>query len=238
MRWMLRALSALCVVTFGYVWTVGQTGLDTTNKNLCELWNAIWLQPWLNCNFHTHILVLWGAFALVSALFLLTELARWLLRLAAPATPARNSRDLMSDLQAGKWRIKYPPLPHELPYDMPIYEVIAHVAKAIGDENNKEFFPQTRQTVRQAALNDEIKIKGNKSAKLMGGGWNTVNTFIPQYYWETADIGVLACDKDTDGDMHTFPHQFSDGRFGDEIFVYSKLRLNRNEVLRRWPGKR
>jgi hypothetical protein len=38
MRWAFRILSGLCIVNFGYIWTVGQGGFGTVNNNLCDLW--------------------------------------------------------------------------------------------------------------------------------------------------------------------------------------------------------
>ena len=41
----LRIISGLFVVTFGFAWTVGQAGLETTNRNLCDLVAAISRNP-------------------------------------------------------------------------------------------------------------------------------------------------------------------------------------------------
>lgn len=120
--------------------------------------------------------------------------------------------------------------------DMPIHEAISHVAKAIGEQVTRDVFPRSRQALRQAALDGEIKVRGNKSADLMGRGWSAVQTEIPSTYWETAEVGALATDPAADTDTHTFPHQFTDGRFGEQIFVYTKLRVDRAEILKRWPA--
>src|SRR5262245_6951089 len=102
MRWTLRILSGLCVLTFGYVWTVGQAGLNSTNKNLCELWNAVWPWPWESCAFHTAILMLWAVAAIVSLTFLITELVRWLLERTTPAV-----EPLLYRRKAIKWNDRF-----------------------------------------------------------------------------------------------------------------------------------
>jgi hypothetical protein len=56
----------------------------------------------------------------------------------------------------------------------------------------------------------------------MDGDWSTVQTDIPCAYWEAADIYEFATDKVTDTELHTFPHRFTDGTFGDEIFLLHK----------------
>jgi hypothetical protein len=51
MRWTIRILSGLVVMTFGYVWTVGQSGLTGVNQNLCDLWTDTF-GPLLSCDFN------------------------------------------------------------------------------------------------------------------------------------------------------------------------------------------
>jgi hypothetical protein len=41
MRAIYGMLVAMATLTLGFSWTVGQSSLQQTNKNLCELWNAI-----------------------------------------------------------------------------------------------------------------------------------------------------------------------------------------------------
>jgi hypothetical protein len=56
----LRILSGLLVVTFGFAWTVGQAGLEATNRNLCDLASAVWVRPVTDCRFADWIVWLWG----------------------------------------------------------------------------------------------------------------------------------------------------------------------------------
>jgi len=55
----------------GYVWTVGQSGLSTTNQNLCDLVNS--LSPWAigGCRVQLWIAWLWCVLAAAAAIYLL-----------------------------------------------------------------------------------------------------------------------------------------------------------------------
>lgn len=123
-------------------------------------------------------------------------------------------------------------------YETPVFKVVAHVANKIGDRDAKNCFPRACREIRQTALNGEMILWGYRSARKMGGGGgrSEVITAIPKEYWETADLSPTATDEAADDHFHTFPYRFSDGMFGEEIFVYAKLRANWNEVLRKWPS--
>lgn len=118
-----------------------------------------------------------------------------------------------------------------------MFEIIAWVAKSIGDSNTTEFFPVARNVIRQAALDGSITIRGCKSGGLMGeGGYSRMQTEIPKEYWDTAEIGVLATSEESrDTPPHTFPHQFSSGKFGDLIFLYGELHAKWAEIAKKWP---
>jgi hypothetical protein len=78
MRWTIRILSGLVVMTFGYVWTVGgQSGLTGVNPNLCDLWTDTF-GPLLSCHFNILGLYLWGAGAAIAAIFLSCEFLQFL----------------------------------------------------------------------------------------------------------------------------------------------------------------
>jgi hypothetical protein len=122
-------------------------------------------------------------------------------------------------------------------YDFPVHKAVAHVASAIGDADASEYFPRARLEIRQAAFNGSVIIWGNKSAKKMGGGLgrNAIASPIPKEYWETAEITHMATDPLVDDHFHTFPHRYTDGMFGEEISLYAKLRMNWDEIVKRWP---
>ena len=68
------------------------------------------------------------------------------------------------------------------------------------------------------------------------GGYSRMKTEIPKEYWDTAEIGVLATSEESrDTPPHTFPHQFSSGKFGDLIFLYGELHAKWAEISKKWP---
>jgi hypothetical protein len=81
-----RIISGLFVVTFGFAWTVGQAGLETTNRNLCELVTAVWHRPFVDCQFATWIVWLWGIGTIVAVAFLIFDGVRWIFKRIAKAS--------------------------------------------------------------------------------------------------------------------------------------------------------
>lgn len=81
--------SALMALTLGYAWTVGQTGMEAVNKNLCELWSAT-VAPLQFCRFNLHLRDLWVIGSLIFFAFLLSEAVLWGLR-------RRNSLGVQDD---------------------------------------------------------------------------------------------------------------------------------------------
>jgi hypothetical protein len=92
-----RIISGLLVVTFGFAWTVGQAGLETTNKNLCDLASAVWFEPIADCRFATWIIWLWGLGAIAAFVFLTADAVRFVrLRLEGRAQPSDWDRKTKS----------------------------------------------------------------------------------------------------------------------------------------------
>jgi hypothetical protein len=122
----------------------------------------------------------------------------------------------------------------------PMCEAVAHVATHISDNDAKGRWPSTRTAIRQRAFDSKIRIRGQKSAEFMGAGlrWSEIQTDIPSSYWETADIGLMATAQEVANDdaPQTFPHRYSDGRFGsDRMFLYARLRVSWADLLKEWP---
>lgn len=72
-----RIISALFVMTFGFAWTVGQAGLETTNRNLCELVTALSPVAVRDCHVANWIVWLWGLGAVAAFIFLIVDITRW-----------------------------------------------------------------------------------------------------------------------------------------------------------------
>jgi hypothetical protein len=77
-----RILSALTVATLAYIWTVGQAGLDTANKNICQLANSF--IAFSNCEVHYWFVGAWIAGTLCASAFIAFDFARFARRAATP----------------------------------------------------------------------------------------------------------------------------------------------------------
>jgi hypothetical protein len=73
MLWAGRILSWVLIVTGGLVWTVGQAGLDSTDKNLCELASKIWQTPIEGCHIVPAFLILWQIAFWAALVFLIID---------------------------------------------------------------------------------------------------------------------------------------------------------------------
>jgi hypothetical protein len=114
MWWAIRIVSGLCVVTFGYIWTVGQGGFDAANRNLCDLW-ADTFGPPPSCQFNKYVLWLWGLGALLAVIFLALDFIRWLRRRPASefkgigqiggptGTYRPTTNEMPPQFQRGRW---------------------------------------------------------------------------------------------------------------------------------------
>ncbi len=70
----LRVLfGGLLAVTLGFTWTVGQSGLEQTNRNLCDLWRSVAPLRYESCEFQYVLVTIWFLAALAGGLRLLFE---------------------------------------------------------------------------------------------------------------------------------------------------------------------
>lgn len=82
MRWAFRIVSGLILMTAPYVWTVGQAGLETANKNICELANSFSSLP--TCKIHYYYSGLWIAGLIAAAGFIVVDGMRFINGAATP----------------------------------------------------------------------------------------------------------------------------------------------------------
>ncbi|MEK7995333.1 MAG: hypothetical protein AAB403_16140 [Planctomycetota bacterium] len=80
-RRLFRVVAGLLVLSGGYTWTVGQSGLAATNQNLCELVNSFVPFSLEGCQVQYWIAGLWCVLWSVAAIFLSVEGFRWILRI-------------------------------------------------------------------------------------------------------------------------------------------------------------
>jgi hypothetical protein len=125
--------------------------------------------------------------------------------------------------------------------EAPMHEVIKHVATRIGDMD--KFWPKARLAIRQAAIDDRLKIHGHKSEETISThttSYSAVKTLIPRTYWDSVDIWITAANKDEPMDKfinHTFSHKTADGLYTTTQMTvyYAKLSANWKEVINLWP---
>jgi hypothetical protein len=75
MLWAGRIIAGLWVMTYGYAWTVGQGGLAVVDRNLCDLWDAVFWKTTV-CLPHKFILPIWQIGAAVAAIFLIVDFVK------------------------------------------------------------------------------------------------------------------------------------------------------------------
>jgi hypothetical protein len=89
MLWAGRIISWVLIVTGGLTWTIGQAGLDTTDKNLCEMAGKIWQAPIEGCHIVPALVTLWKLGFFAALVFLVIDGYHWLAK--RQATGKRRS---------------------------------------------------------------------------------------------------------------------------------------------------
>lgn len=80
MRLLIKIGAVLLAMSGGYVWTVGQSGLKTTNQNLCDLVNSLSPWPLEGCKVQVWVATLWIALAAIATLCLASAGLLWIWR--------------------------------------------------------------------------------------------------------------------------------------------------------------
>jgi hypothetical protein len=75
MLWSMRIVAGLWVMTCSYAWTVGQSGLTTVDRNLCELWDQVFWKT-VECHPHKFLWPLWVFIAVCVVVFLVVDFVR------------------------------------------------------------------------------------------------------------------------------------------------------------------
>ena len=117
-------------------------------------------------------------------------------------------------------------------YDTPIHEAVAYVARRTGDNDADNFFEATRKTIRQAALNNEIKFRGRKELEGEQGHCDEVYTWIETSYWGTHILNEMATDRNYEAWEHNKARDLKKELHRNR---YWGLRVSMDEIRRRWP---
>jgi hypothetical protein len=125
--------------------------------------------------------------------------------------------------------------------EAPIWKAIEHVRQVIGDDDDTRCWPKTCTEIRQAALNEELAIRGRHQLKTAGQTlFSDVHDDVPRDYWRISKINALATSDAHSSDRHTDPEStWAWGPAGiDEQKRYADLRVSMKEVQKRWSSKK
>jgi hypothetical protein len=169
-----RILSALVVPTLLYVGTVGQSGLDTTNKNLCELLNKTFIS-WQFCNFNELFVLLWAL--AISALFIFLMLeALYVLFKRVQSNPRILDENLQKSLANHTAAVD---LLKKTTEDEKAS--IGRLRRAIGRMNERS---EKILATSDSALAVPVEISGNTSSKRRIAMIDVFEIAASQYGWD------------------------------------------------------
>ena len=120
---------------------------------------------------------------------------------------------------------------------VPLWHVIEPIASAIGDSREPELYARTRLSIRQAALDGRLRIRGRHEIERPGQDrtlFSDVYTEIPSAYWKHSVINAFAIGALYEADRHTNPETvYAWGPKGLlETHCYTGLQLNSDDVLK------
>jgi hypothetical protein len=118
---------------------------------------------------------------------------------------------------------------------VPLWRVIEHVARVIGDKREDNYYATTRIRIRQAALDGKLQIRGRRKMKNLHQQlvFTEVHSDIPSSYWVNSRISVLATAVETEVEnLHTAPETVD----ALEDNSYAELQATRDAVLHLWPS--
>jgi hypothetical protein len=127
--------------------------------------------------------------------------------------------------------------PDTLVADAPIWKAIEYVGSKIGDA--EQFYTQTRNEIRQAALDGKITIRGRHQIDTgeQKTVFSKVHSDIPPDYWKNSEINVLATHEQHETWDHIDPETARawgpDGVLAKKR--YAELRVNMNQIKSEWP---
>jgi hypothetical protein len=218
MRWALRLFSWPLVMTFGYIWTVGQGGLRTVNENLCDLWKDTFGHPPFPCRFNELILWLWGFLAVIAVLFIFYDLVGWFRR-------KRHGKRADRDHKDSKYMSAYEAL-HYIANDSCWGKRLRTVTSVIEDDSHKGAILKKNpifdafSEFSRGASESNIEVLGRKDG-------NGPPVHIPQTDWL-----VIGIDHNTLIRRQT--SQTTQITASGTVPFYTDLKILREDVYRVW----
>ena len=171
MLWAGRIISWVLIVTGGLTWTVGQAGLDSTDKNLCELASKVWQGSIDGCHIIPALVAFWKIGSLAALIFLIVDGYHWLKN----RTPSAKRRPLFQDREISLT---------ETLLRMTEQSALGRWQCAQSPESTREIRLRLAASfVRTTALNGQIAVRGRQR--------KSVNyKMIDRDFWHSAYIAV------------------------------------------------
>jgi hypothetical protein len=127
-------------------------------------------------------------------------------------------------------------------YDTPMWKAVRHVAEKVHDLNAREFYPQARKIIRQAAIDGLLTVWGKHAIIGQRQDFSDAITEIPKEYWQKSEITAVGAsesgiDINRANWSHTGPESASSwGPKGwDERKGYAGLRIDWTQLQKVWP---
>jgi hypothetical protein len=122
------------------------------------------------------------------------------------------------------------------PKFIPVWQAVQRIALINGEAKDTEYFPKSRQALRQAALDGEITLRGRKqigSVESVHTKFDGVFVDIPRTYWEEFKIGPYAA-VENEHVNNPYTQQLV-RMLGPLSHFYAELQAPRTDVDRLWP---
>lgn len=111
----------------------------------------------------------------------------------------------------------------------PIWYAVLYVSLAIQEKYDSQCWPRSRQAIRQAAIDEQIRLRGRK--RLPGQGIaSEAYTDINRRYWEDHEIDSMATSPLFVDSYHTK----TDGTYKEGEDEYWSLLVDMQEIVRTW----
>ena len=123
-------------------------------------------------------------------------------------------------------------------HDTPLWAAVAYVAEKIGETKNTDFFSETRNLIRQKALDGELTIWGKRqiddqSSWVVTRTFDEVLTVIPPEYWGVSKISAYgAVEQEHVNNPYTLPAHA--GAWVKERNAYADLQVNWQQHMECW----
>jgi hypothetical protein len=229
-RALLRVAAAFFVLTTGYIWTVGQTGVSETNKHLCELGRQFVAGLSDTCEIHQAFAWAWGVLFLAACGYLLYFAAHFVAKRVATARPVTSGAPPAAPLSPSEPAV--PPTEASGGQDvMTINDVFRHMersgwgrrakAEAVRRGNSTIHTQEYIDELCRVARTGEVAVRGRVNDK----GFHQP---IPPEVWLSSSLDFDVAARRQDSRTAPIHH-------ASLIPIYTELRVSQPDVINTWP---